>query len=79
MHPPYIGTYEYFLGKSKYKNLILDLRKMKDEPILMKASVFRSFGSHPQDVTQFQEIEILNQFDAIVNLEKSVGTTDLVH
>ena len=78
VHPAYIGTYEYFLSKSKYKNFILDLRKMKDLPILMKTSGFRSIGSRPQEVTQFQETEILKQFDVIVNLEKSVPTTNLV-
>lgn len=77
VHPPYVGTYEYFFSKSHHKNFLLDLRKAINIPILNQRWGFRSIGSRPQEVTQFYEIDIKKHFDVVVYLETSVHTSSL--
>jgi erythromycin esterase len=75
VHPPYVGTYEYFFSKCKTKNYILDIRDAKDMSILNVPSGFRSIGSRPQETTQFTEINLKDHFDAIVYIDHSDHTT----
>ncbi|QHV98161.1 erythromycin esterase family protein [Spirosoma endbachense] len=77
VHPPYVGTYEYFFSKSDYPNFLLDLRTTGAIPILNQSAGFRSIGSRPQETTQFAEIRIKNHFDLIVYQAESVHTTYL--
>ncbi|MEQ8524908.1 erythromycin esterase family protein [Gracilimonas sp.] len=77
VHPPYIGTYEYFFSKSKHENFLLDLRQVKNIPLLNQRAGFRSIGSRPQEVTQFYEIDIKKHFDVVVYLETSSHTSYL--
>ncbi|QIP18010.1 erythromycin esterase family protein [Spirosoma aureum] len=77
VHPPYVGTYEYFFSKSDYPNFLLDLRKTERIPILNQSAGFRSIGSRPQETTQFADINIKNHFDLIVYQAESVHTTYL--
>lgn len=75
VHPPHLGTYEYFFSKSGYTNFILDLRSVSDIPILNQRAGFRSIGSRPQETTQFYEIDIKRHFDVVVYLETSKHTS----
>ena len=77
VHPSYVGTYEYFFAKSKYKNFILDLRNINDITLLNQSGGFRSIGSRPQETTQFAQINIKRHFDIIVYLENSLHTSQL--
>lgn len=74
-HPSYAGTYEYLFSKSKFKNFVLDIRPIKDIPILNTIAGFRSIGSRPQETTQFTEINLKKHFDVIVYTENSIHTT----
>lgn len=77
VHPPYVGTYEYFFSKGQHKNFILDLREPLNIPILNQRSGFRSIGSRPQEVTQFYEMDLKKHFDAVVFLDTSRHTSYL--
>ncbi|WP_428666479.1 erythromycin esterase family protein [Runella sp.] len=77
VHPSYVGTYEYFFSKSKFKNFLLDIRTINDIPILNTTAGFRSIGSRPQETTQFTEINLKKHFDVIVYIENSIHTTPL--
>jgi erythromycin esterase len=74
VHPSFVGTYEYYFSKSKFKNYLLDIRDVRDIEILSKPAGFRSIGSRPQETTQFTEINLRNHFDVIVYLENSKPT-----
>jgi len=77
VHPPYVGTYEYFFSKCKYKNFLADIRTVSHIPIINASAGFRSIGSLPQETTQFREIEIKKHFDVIAYIENSTHTTSL--
>ncbi|WP_018128273.1 erythromycin esterase family protein [Balneola vulgaris] len=77
VHPPHVGTYEYFFSKSSYENFMLDLRATESIPLLNQSAGFRSIGSRPQEVTQFYDIDIKKHFDAVVYIETSNHTTFL--
>ncbi len=75
VHPSYVGTYEYFFSKSKFKNFLLDIRTISDIPILNTTAGFRSIGARPQETTQFTEINLKQHFDVIAYIEHSTHTT----
>jgi erythromycin esterase len=74
VHPPYVGTYEYFFSRSSTKNYVFDIRN-STIPILNKSAGFRSIGSRPQETSQFVEINLKKHFDLIVYIKKSKQTT----
>ena len=78
VHPSYMGTYEYFFSKSKFKNYLLDIRTINNIPMLNTTAGFRSIGSQPQETTQFTEISLKRHFDVIAYIENSVHTTSLI-
>jgi erythromycin esterase len=77
VHPPYLGTYEYFLSKSRFNNFIIDLRKSDIDYLNMKAG-FRVLGSRPQEGSQFVEVNLKSLFDVLIYLDKSEPTVFLV-
>ncbi len=78
VHPSFVGTYEYYFSKSKFKNYFLDIKSITDIEILNQPAGFRSIGSRPQETTQFTEINLKNHFDVIAYIENSVHTVNLV-
>jgi erythromycin esterase len=76
VHPPYLGTYEYFLSKSRFNNFIIDLRK-NDIDYLNKKAGFRVIGSRPQEGSQFVEVNLKSLFDILIYLDKSEPTVFL--
>jgi len=76
VHPPYLGTYEYFLSKSRFNNFIIDLRK-SDIDYLNKKAGFRVLGSRPQEASQFVEVNLKSLFDILIYLDKSEPTEQL--
>jgi erythromycin esterase len=78
VHPSFVGTYEYYFSKSKFKNYFLDIKSITDIDILNHPAGFRSIGSRPQETTQFTEINLKNHFDVIVYLENSLHTDNLI-
>lgn len=74
VHPPYAGTYEYLFSSCRYRDFVLDIREVEDIPMLAEKMGFRSIGSRPQETTQFFDMTLQNNFDAIVHLHKSVHT-----
>jgi erythromycin esterase len=76
VHPPYLGTYEYFLSKSRFNNFIIDLRK-SDIDYLNKKAGFRVLGSRPQEGSQFVEVNLKSLFDILIYLDKSEPTEQL--
>ena len=77
VHPPYLGTYEYFLSRSRFNNFIIDLRK-SDIEYLNKKAGFRVLGSRPQEGSQFVEVNLRSLFDVLIYLDKSEPTVFLV-
>ena len=77
VHPPYLGTYEYFLSKSRFKNFIIDLRK-SDMDYLNKKAGFRVLGSRPQEGSLFVEVNLKSLFDILIYLDESEPTVFLV-
>jgi erythromycin esterase len=78
VHPSFVGTYEYYFSKSKFKNYFLDIKNITDIDILNQPAGFRSIGSRPQETTQFTEINLKNHFDAIAYIENSLHTDSLI-
>jgi erythromycin esterase len=78
VHPSFVGTYEYYFSKCKFKNYFLDIKKMTDVDILNQPAGFRSIGSRPQETTQFAEINLKNHFDVIAYIENSLHTNTLI-
>jgi erythromycin esterase len=78
VHPPFAGTYEYFLSKASYKNFFLDLKSANEIDLINKPAGFRSIGSRPQETTQFTEINLKNHFDVVVYIENSVHTESII-
>jgi erythromycin esterase len=78
VHPSFVGTYEYYFSKSKFKNYLLDIRNISDIDILNQPAGFRSIGSRPQETTQFVDINLKNHFDIIVYIENSLHTDNLI-
>jgi erythromycin esterase-like protein len=65
VHQSYPGTYEYILSKCKDRNFFLDLRIPEVKKIFDSRAGFRSIGSMPQEVTQFSEMRLTENFDLI--------------
>lgn len=78
VHPSFVGTYEYYFSKSKFKNYFLDIKSVTDIEILNQPAGFRSIGSRPQETTQFTEINLKNHFDVIAYIENSIHTNSLI-
>jgi erythromycin esterase len=78
VHPSFVGSYEYYFSKSKFKNYFLDIKNITDIDILNQPAGFRSIGSRPQETTQFTEINLKNHFDVIAYIEKSLHTDNLI-
>lgn len=78
VHPPFVGTYEYYFSKGKFKNYFLDIKSITDIAILNQPAGFRSIGSRPQETTQFAEINLKNHFDVIAYIENSLHTDTLI-
>ena len=78
VHPSFVGTYEYYFSKSKFKNYFLDIQNITDIDILNQPAGFRSIGSRPQETTQFTEINLKNHFDVIAYIENSLHTDNLI-
>lgn len=78
VHPSFVGTYESFFSKCRFKNYFLDIRNTSDIGILNQPAGFRSIGSRPQETTQFIEIDLKDHFDVIVYMENSLHTDNLV-
>ena len=78
VHPSFVGTYEYFFSKSKFKNYFLDIKNITDIDILNQPGGFRSIGSRPQETSQFTEINLKNHFDVIAYIENSLYTDNLI-
>ena len=76
VHEPHIGTYEYFLSQCKYKNYLLKLRDASKIELIRQKSGFRLIGSRPQDVMQFAEMNIVDLFDLLIYMDKSVHPTE---
>jgi erythromycin esterase len=78
VHPSFVGTYEYYFSKCKFKNYFLDIKNMTDLDIVNQPAGFRSIGSRPQETTQFTEINLKNHFDVIAYIENSLHTNALI-
>jgi erythromycin esterase len=78
VHPSFVGTYEYYFSKSKFKNYFLNVKSIPDIDILNQSAGFRSIGSRPQETTQFTEINLKNHFDVIAYIENSLHTENLI-
>lgn len=78
VHPSFVGTYEYYFSKSKFKNYFLDIKSITNIDILNQPAGFRSIGSRPQETTQFTEINLKNHFDVIAYIENSLHTDNLI-